>query len=135
MTGTSQGEVRLWSVDSGACLRVLGGPGRPVRALAVDWPRRRAFAGMGDGSLRVWDVEAGEAAECAEGDGDAVRAVDADFGRGVALSCCRGDLCLWDLEARACTERLSLMQPQGGELVSAVVDWKRLLAISGTDNG
>src|SRR5262249_52663408 len=54
VSGSDDGTVRVWDLDSGACLRVLEGHGADVSAVAVT-PDGRAVSGSVDRTVRVWD--------------------------------------------------------------------------------
>lgn len=58
VTGSDDGSVMVWDVDSGALLRELRGHAGPVRAVAA-LPGGRVVSGSDDATLRIWDVETG----------------------------------------------------------------------------
>jgi hypothetical protein len=51
--------VRVWNLETGACLRTLAGHSRQVASVSVTPDGRRAVSGSWDQTLRVWNVENG----------------------------------------------------------------------------
>ena len=58
LTGSAEGAVRLWNVDSGVCLRVLTGHRGAVTGVGLLAGGLLASVSM-DRTLRVWDAEVG----------------------------------------------------------------------------
>ena len=58
LTGSAEGAVRLWNVDSGVCLRVLTGHRGAVTGVGLLASGLLASVSM-DRTLRVWDAEVG----------------------------------------------------------------------------
>ena len=48
--------LKLWSLDTGDCLRTFVGHSRLVTSVAVDWASMRALSGSEDRSMKVWDL-------------------------------------------------------------------------------
>jgi WD40 repeat protein len=82
-SGGMEGNVCLWDVATGACLRVLAGHRGSVGVVAFTPDGKRGVSGGGrDGSIRSWDLETG----------DQLPAKFQDHPRGVAcLLCLPGD--------------------------------------------
>ena len=59
VTGSSTGEVALWSIPSGARLRQLRASGEPVRAVAFSRDGAFVAAGSDDGALQAWRTDDG----------------------------------------------------------------------------
>lgn len=51
--------VRVWDLESRACLRTLAGHFSPVCDLAIDPAGHRVATGSIDNSVRIWDLESG----------------------------------------------------------------------------
>jgi WD40 repeat protein len=64
--------VRLWDLESGATLRVLGGHAGAVLSLAI-LPDGRLVTGGEDQSVRLWNLETGELSRTLEGARGGVR--------------------------------------------------------------
>lgn len=63
VSGSADNTLRVWSVNSGRCERVL--EGHSDKVLCVTWSAdgRRVLSGSADSTLRVWDVQSGQC-EC-----------------------------------------------------------------------
>jgi WD40 repeat protein len=59
VTGSSNGEVALWSIPSGARLRQLRASGEPVHAVAFSRDGALVAAGSDDGAVQVWRTDDG----------------------------------------------------------------------------
>jgi WD40 repeat protein len=93
--------LRLWDLESGACLATLQGHTGAVRAVAPAGPGRVVSASY-DYTLRVWDLDSGACRATLKGHTDGVNAVAAaDSGRAVSESD-DGTLRLWDLATGHC---------------------------------
>ncbi|MBV9375428.1 MAG: hypothetical protein JO320_10290 [Alphaproteobacteria bacterium] len=68
LSGSENGTVRLWDLESGAELRRFEGHGDWVTSLAVLADGRRALSGSSDRTVRLWDLESGADLACFIGD-------------------------------------------------------------------
>ena len=59
VSGSDDGTLRVWDLETGETLRTLEGHSDRVNAVVVV-DGRRAVSGSDDGTLRVWDLETGE---------------------------------------------------------------------------
>ena len=55
----SRDTLRVWDLESGACLRTLEGHSERVYSVAGTPDGRRAVSANGGKTLRVWDLESG----------------------------------------------------------------------------
>ncbi len=67
VSGSWDGTLRLWDLETGKSLRTLEGHTDWVSAVAVLADGRRALSGSEDGTLRLWDLETGESLRTLEG--------------------------------------------------------------------
>lgn len=59
VSGSSDGTVRVWDLESRCCLRVLEGHAHFVTSLAIDPAGRRVVSGSSDHTVKLWDLETG----------------------------------------------------------------------------
>ncbi len=59
--------VRLWNLDTGACLKTLEGHTHYVDSVALTPDGRRALSGSWDKTLRLWDLDTGDCLKTLEG--------------------------------------------------------------------
>jgi len=59
LSGSLDSTLRLWDLDSGACISTLRGHGDAITSIAVDWPSRRVLSGSHDCRLKLWDLDHG----------------------------------------------------------------------------
>lgn len=59
VSGSSDNTIRIWSIESGAQIKVLEGHKRDVNAVAVDKEVRYIISGSSDKTIRIWDFKTG----------------------------------------------------------------------------
>lgn len=59
LTGSEDGDVRLWDLSEGKCITVFQGHASKITALAFDEEGKYIASGSEDGNVRVWDIEKG----------------------------------------------------------------------------
>jgi WD40 repeat protein len=67
VSGSADGSVRLWDVDSGAQLRLFTGQTSAVACVALSPDRRKVAAAGATGVIRVWDADSLDPAIVLEG--------------------------------------------------------------------
>ena len=100
---THDNTLRVWELNTGACLRVLDGHSGPVNSVAVCADGRRAVSASSDKTLQVWDLDTGKCLRVIEGHSEEVNsvAVCADGRRAVSASSDK-TLRVWDLGTGEC---------------------------------
>lgn len=127
ISGSNDGTLRVWDLETGETLRILGHVGWVYAVAVVDG--RRAISGSDDGGLQVCDLETGETLHL-EGHWDRVNAVAVVDTRQVVSGSDDGSLRVWDLKTG---ETLRILEGHsGGVNAVAVVDGRR--AISGSND-
>ena len=100
ISGSCDGTLRVWDLESGKSVRILEGHTGPVRAVAITPDGHRAVSGSSDGTLRVWDLESGQSVHTLEGHADAVNAVTVTpMARHAISASADRMLRVWDLES------------------------------------
>ncbi|MGD8404433.1 MAG: TIR domain-containing protein, partial [Anaerolineales bacterium] len=100
-SGSLDGTIRLWDVESGEEIVVLSGHESSVHSVAFSPDGKIIASGSLDGTIRVWDVKSGQQiGEPLSGDKDSVWSV-AFSPDGKALASGSGDdiIRLWDISA------------------------------------
>ena len=122
VSGSEDGTLRLWDVESGKVLQEFEGHSSEVSALArLD--SYRVVSGHEDGTLRLWDVESGKALQEFEGYSSEVRALVALDSRRVIVS---SEIpYLWDVESG---KELRALKSHEGSIVDAALDSRRVIS-------
>jgi WD40 repeat protein len=96
--------VRVWDLNTGACLRTLEGHCYGVTSVRVTPDGRRAISGSWDETMRVWDLNTGVCLHTLEGHSDGVTSVSVTPDGRRAISSGRYDntIRVWDLETGEC---------------------------------
>lgn len=100
VSGSDDGTVRLWDLETGEEMYRFDGHAGGVTAVAMTADGRRAVSGSFDRTVRLWDLESGREIRCFEGHrgGITAIAVTADGRRAVSGSFDRS-VRLWNLES------------------------------------
>jgi WD40 repeat protein len=99
LSGSSDSTLRVWDLETGACLRTLQGHTGQILNVVVtpDW--RRALSASEDRTLCIWDLETGECQRALKGNSVHVTSVAVSpDGRHAVLASSDQTLQVWDLE-------------------------------------
>ena len=132
VSGSDDGMLRVWDVESGQILRNLEGHSRGINAVAM-LDSRRVISGSDDGTLRVWDVESGRTLQTLMGHypQGRVHAVAVLDSRRVVSVYDAGPLQVWDVESG---KTLQTFEGHSGQVCAvAVLDSRRV--VSGSYGG
>ncbi len=100
LSGSDDGTVKVWDLESGQLLRSLEGHIDGVNAVAVTPDGRYALSGSDDRTVKVWDLESGQLLRSLEGHTGAVNAVAVTPDGRYALSgSWDRTVKVWDLES------------------------------------
>ncbi len=66
-SSSKDGTVRLWSLETGKCIRVIEPDGGPCEAIAFSLDGSVLASGSVDGKIKVWDVNSGTLIQTCEG--------------------------------------------------------------------
>lgn len=128
VSGSRDGTVKVWDLETGAEERTLVGHTGWVEAVAVRADGRSAVSGSADGTVRVWDLETGAEKHTLAGHAGGVRAVAMTAnGRRAVSGADDGAVKVWDLETG--TEERTLAGHAGWILaVALTADGRRALS-------
>ncbi len=120
VSGSGDNTLRVWDLQSGACLHTLRGHTGLVWCLVITPDGRRAVSGSWDKTLRVWDLQAGACLHELRGHTDWVRCLAiTPNGRRAVSGSDDTTLRVWDLQSGVCLHELR-----------GHTDWVRCLAIT-----
>ena len=106
-SGGADRTVRLWDVETGACVRTLEGHRGGVMSACFSPDGRRLASGSCDDTVRLWDAETGACVRTLEGHGNVVWSVRfSPDGRRLASGSEDKTVRLWDVETGACVRTL-----------------------------
>jgi len=134
VSGSDDGTLRFWDLDSNECLSVLNGHQDAVLCLDVDWVTQWAISGGRDKTLRSWDLGRCEFLTELRGHDGAVLCVSAD-GTNNQRALSGGedtDLVLWDLAFNA---RIANLTGHSSAVTCLSVNWNAQRALSGGADG
>lgn len=104
---TGRGDLRLWELSSGNCVRTLEGHQYRVASVALTGDGRWALSASWDKTLRLWDLTSGECLRTFEGHTNFVDFVALSADGRLALSGSRDkNLRLWDMTSGKCLKTL-----------------------------
>jgi WD40 repeat protein len=102
-SGSADQTIRLWDVESGACLHVLHGHTAPVRSVAFHPDGQMLASGSADQTIRLWDVASGACLRVLHDHKNWVRSVAfRPDGQMLASGGADQTIRLWDVESGAC---------------------------------
>jgi WD40 repeat protein len=133
LSGSEDGTLRVWALDSGEPLLELLGHAGSVDSIVVSADETRVVSGSRDKTLRLWDLETGEVLRVLEGHAGFVRAIAiSPVTNRVISGSTDKTICYWNAESA------SIDQPRGGHaeavtLLAISADGTRV--ISGTRSG
>lgn len=60
ITGSQDTTAKIWSFETGECLKTLEGHIGAILCMAIDALGKILFTGSGDHTIRVWDIKRGD---------------------------------------------------------------------------
>ena len=100
ISGSGDGTLRVWDLESNRPARTFGGHTGPIKAVAITPDGHRGVSASSDQTLRVWDLESGRSLRTLRGHRNPVSLVAIISGGHRAVSAASdGTLRIWDLES------------------------------------
>lgn len=132
LTGAADNSVRLWSLETGRCLRVFEGHTGCVNTVAWSPTGRLFLSGGIDHTVRLWDVETGRCLHVFRGHTHLVRSVAWNADGDHALSCSYDrTVRLWDIKTGDC---LRVLEGHTADVESIAWSANQRRALSGSDD-
>jgi WD40 repeat protein len=125
------GDLRVWELSSGACLRTIEFHDRAVSCVGVTPDGRHAVSGSWDKTLRVWDLDSGALLRTLEGHDHFVSCVSVTpDGRRAVSGGYDHTLRVWDVKSGTCVR---ILEGHGDTVncVSMTMDGRRAVSGSG----
>jgi small GTP-binding protein len=133
LTGSADKTVRLWDLNTGACIKIFKGHTDSVWSLALSNDQSQALSGSDDKTIRLWDLKTGECLRIFRGHEEAVKCVAWMPNQRLVLSSSEDfTIRLWDVDSTECT-RVLKGHKNSVWTVSPSVDDVHVL--SGSDDG
>jgi small GTP-binding protein len=108
LTGGDETNVKIWNVETGRCLRVMGGHAKRVDCVALSVDQHRVLSGGHENTLRLWDVATGVCLRELKGHASSVMSVEWSIDNHHALSGSFDQtIRLWDVETGRCLRELN----------------------------
>ena len=132
-TGSNDGTLRLWDVDTGQCLRALTGHESGLTSVTFSPDGLHIASGSHDHTLRLWDVDTGQCLRVMTGHEDWVTSVAfSPNGQNIVSGSHDRTLCLWDSDTGQC---LRVMAGHEIWVMSVAYSPNGLRIASGDGNG
>lgn len=108
VSGSHDKTVRVWSLESGECLRTLAGHTGSVKCVCVTGDGKHVVSGSTDKTVRVWALDSGECVRTLTGHTDNVRGVSVTRdGKYVVSGSADRTVKVWSLDSGECLRTLS----------------------------
>jgi WD40 repeat protein len=137
LSGSYDHTLRLWSLETGACLRTFEGHQGYVNSVCFSPDGRYALSGSSDETLRLWDIQTGECVRIFQGHKYDVNSVAFHPDGALAVSASSDEtLKLWEIATRACLRTFAgharavtcaVFSPDGKQILSGSHDDSLLL--------
>ncbi|KAJ3284341.1 hypothetical protein HDU79_008279, partial [Rhizoclosmatium sp. JEL0117] len=100
--------IKLWSVETGECIKTLAGHSYSVRSVAFSPDSKTVVSGSDDKTINLWTVETGEHAKTFAGHSDSVRSVAfSPDSKTVVSGSDDKTIKLWSVETGECIKTLA----------------------------
>ncbi|KAL0954109.1 hypothetical protein HGRIS_005255 [Hohenbuehelia grisea] len=129
LSGGQDNILRVWNLQSGACLHALNGHSRTIRCLAAVDGSPVVLTGSRDHTIRTWDAENGYALKILSGHRDGIQSLKVHKNIAVSASA-DTTLRIWDIYKGSCLHTLCAHTNR-----VRTIDFNGTLIVSGGDDG
>ncbi len=107
ISGSEDGTIRIWDVESGKYLKVLEGHTGPVTSVVFDHIGEKIISGSEDGTIRIWDIDAGKCLKVLAKHTDTVTSIVYNHKNHTLVSgSIDKNIRVWDIETGDCLQTL-----------------------------
>jgi len=141
LSGSQDCQLKLWELDSGACVWSIDAPEHKFHEIVADWERGQALSAGGD-CVKLWDLMTGMEVRRFAGEGKTsiaqTRSFAVNWAQRVVLTdsydsaCNLNTMRLWEIDTSRCIT--SFMGPFGF-VWSVAVDWESKEVLTSGDEG
>ncbi|KAM6476127.1 hypothetical protein HDV62DRAFT_384573 [Trichoderma sp. SZMC 28011] len=131
-SGSSDETIKVWDINSGACLQTLEGHDKPINSVIFCPSGHRLISASSDSTIRVWDIDSGVCLQTLEDHENSVKSVVfSPDGQLLASGSFDGTVRVWDIESGTCLRVLEgyamtvnsvVFSPDGQQLASGSED-------------
>lgn len=135
-SGSTDGTVKIWDLETGECRATLVGHTQHVHSVTITPDGKRILSGSFDNTVRIWDVGSGREVAKLESHTDRILTVVALRDNARALSGGFDDtLRLWDLASGKCLKTIECGTEDADDVFGSAVNPAGTQALSGHRGG
>ena len=107
VSGSWDGTIKIWDIQSGECLDTLEGHLSGVISVAITPDGERVVTGSWDGTIKIWDMQSGECLDTLKGHSSDVESVAiTPDGKRVVTGSSDNTIKIWDMQSGECLDTL-----------------------------
>ncbi|MFM7885832.1 MAG: WD40 repeat domain-containing protein, partial [Pseudanabaena sp.] len=114
-TGGDDRSIKLWDIETGACLRIFSGHSHPVVSLVFTPKGDRLISGSSDCTIKIWDLFTGNCLETLQGHSHWVASLALSQDARTLISGSWDEtIACWDITTGKCWQTLRSILPYKG---------------------
>jgi WD40 repeat protein len=122
-TGGDDTSVKLWDIETGACLRIFSGHSHPVVSLIFTPNGDRLISSSSDRTIKIWDVLTGNCLETLAGHSHWVASLVLSQDAKTLISGSWDEtIRYWDIVTGKCWQNWRSLRPYEGLIINDVAD-------------